>query len=186
LGTWGPNGNLNTRLSSLSTNPDHGYISVYDANGIGGTDQKAGIYVNALGQGVVFGDIKNFRMPHPTQPGKEIWYACIEGPEAAAYCRGTGTLTNGEGAVHFTEEFSIVANETTMTVMLTPLSGESKGLAVIEKTAEGFKVKELLGGTGSYSFDWEVKAVRSGHEGFRVVRDASENMSAMSRDENKN
>jgi hypothetical protein len=57
-----------------------------------------------------------------------------------------------------------------ITVMLTPLSADSKGMAVVEKTATGFKVKELYQGTGSYGFDWEVKSVRKGFEEYQVIR----------------
>ena len=31
-------------------------------------------------------------------------------------------------------------------------------------------VRELQRGTGTYEFDWEVKAVRRGFEGFEVMR----------------
>lgn len=168
--TQGPNGNINARWTWLNGNVNNGYFFVGDVNG----NQQAGAYVNASGQGVVFGDIKNFRMDHPTQSGKEIWYASLEGPEAGAYDRGTATLVNGEATVTFSDHFELVANATTMTVLLTPLSADSEGMAVIEKTATGFKVKELHGGTGNYAFDWEVKAVRKGYENYRVVRDASE------------
>ena len=34
-------------------------------------------------------------------------------------------------------------------------------------------MQELLHGDGQYSFDWEVKCVRKGHEGFEVVRNKS-------------
>ena len=162
-------GNYTIRGTYLTNYEDHGYLAVYDNSGA-----EAGVYVNASGQGVVWGDVKNFRMDHPTQQGKEIWYASLEGPEAAAYVRGTGQIVNGEGIVEFPEHFELVANPTTMTVTLTPLSGQSKGLAVIEKTAQGFKVVELMGGNGNYEFDWEAKAVRQGYENYRVIRDASE------------
>lgn len=58
--------------------------------------------------------------------------------------------------------------------MITPLSGQSKGLAVVEKTALGFKVVELLEGEGDYSFDWEVKCVRQGFEDFSIIREKQE------------
>jgi len=51
------------------------------------------------------------------------------------------------------------------------LSAESEGIAVIEKTATGFKVKELRKGTGTYQFDWEAKGVRKGYENYEPVRD---------------
>lgn len=168
--TYGANGNLNTYLNFLSGYSNNGYIGIHDANG----SIQAGMYVSSSGQGIVFGDVKNFRMDHPTQPGKEIWYASLEGPEAGAYTRGTGTLVNGRATITFPDHFQLVANETTMTVIVTPLSGASKGMAVITKSANGFEVQELMSGTGSYEFDWEVKAVRKGYENYRVIRDADE------------
>lgn len=35
------------------------------------------------------GDIKNFRITDPTDEEKEICYASLEGPQAAAYERGS-------------------------------------------------------------------------------------------------
>ncbi len=168
--TRGPSGNRNASITTLLNYSDNGYVAVDDASG----NTQAGIYVDASGQGVVFGDIKNFRMPHPSNEDKEIWYASLEGAEAAAYQRGTATLSNGQAIVTFPEHYQIVANPNSMTVILTPLDASSNGLAVIEKTETGFTVKELAKGTGNYSFDWEVKCVRKGHEGYRVIRDASE------------
>lgn len=166
----GANGQLNVRLNSLLGFDNYGYIGV---NGPGG-NAEAGIYVNSAGQGIVFGDQKNFRVPHPTQPGKEIWYGSLEGPELAAYLRGTTELVQGEAWVAFPEHYQLMANASTMTVTLTPLDRYSKGLAVVEKTDQGFRVAELGGGTGTYAFDWEVKCVRQGREDFEVVRDALE------------
>lgn len=165
----GPNGNLNVAIGTGSSNPgpDNGAISIRDASG----NSQIGLSINASGQGVVAADVKNFFMDHPTQAGKEIWYASLEGPEAAAYERGTATLVNGEAEVVFSEHFEIVANPATMTVMTSPWSADAKGLAIIERTEKGFKVKELHGGTGNYPFDWEAKAVRKGWEDYQVIRD---------------
>jgi hypothetical protein len=177
----GSNGFGNVRLSSniFGSNDNSGSVDVQDSTGF----PQAGIYVDDQGSGIVFGDVKNFRMDHPTQPGKEIWYASLEGPEAAAYVRGTAQMVNGEALVAFPEHFAALANAQTMTVVLTPLSADSEGMAVIEKTAQGFKVKELRQGTGSYGFDWEVKCVRQGYENYRAVRDASEYQPAASQAE---
>ena len=54
--------------------------------------------------------------------------------------------------------------------MLTPLSAASRGLAVTQKSEEGFTVQELMSGEGNYEFDWEVKCIRRGHEDFQVIR----------------
>lgn len=170
--TAGENGSLNffAGHNSFSDNPnavDRGYIAVANENSL----HMAGIMVNDTGQGVVFGDIKNFRMDDPKDPSKEIWYASIEGPEAAAYTRGTATLENGEAFVPFPEHFRSVANPGTMTVILTPMSADTYGLAVVEKTGAGIRVKELKGGAGNFGFDWEVKCVRKGYENYQPVRD---------------
>lgn len=170
LETRGQNGNFNTVLSSLSDFPNNGYIFCADENGTA----QAGIVVNGDGTGEVFGDTKNFRMAHPERPGKEIWYASLEGPEAAAYERGSANLQYGETFIPFSDHFQLVVNPETMTVILTPHSADTYGLAVIEKTAEGILVKELKGGRGNFGFDWEVKGVRKGYENYRVIRDATE------------
>lgn len=167
--TRGPANTRNAAMTWINGCNDCGSVSVYDAD-----SREAGMYVNSSGDGVVFGDIKNFRMEHPTMPGKEIWYASLEGPEAGAYERGTATLINGKAQVSLSDHFGMVAAPEKMTVVLTPLSGSSKGLAVLNKTPEGFEVVELFSGQGNYEFDWEIKAVRKGFEDYRVIRDASE------------
>ncbi|MEM6344588.1 MAG: hypothetical protein AAF927_11935 [Bacteroidota bacterium] len=156
-----------TRVAAGISPNDRGFINVYDEF----NNLKAGIQINASGQGEVFGDTKTFRMDHPEDPSKEIWYANLEGPEAGAYARGTAELVNGSATISFAEHFQLIATAENMTIMLTPLSGDSEGLAVIEKTAQGFVVKELRGGTGTYRFDWEAKCIRKGFENFEVIRD---------------
>jgi len=160
----GPSGR-NVLLSHLTDHADNGYVAVYN----GSNQIKAGIYINAAGQGVIFGDMKNFVTDDPTEPDKVISYVSLEGPEAAAYCRGTIKLENGRGEVTFPDHFQKIINDQTMTVVLTPLSADSKGLAVIKKDATGIVVQELWQGTGNYELDWEVKAVRKGFENHQPV-----------------
>ncbi len=174
-GIWnalGPNGNSNTYMAHLDNFPNNGLMGVVDAS----NNLRAGSYISNSGQGVVFGDVKNFRMEHPKNPSKEIWYASLEGPEAGAYERGTATLEDGTVFVPFSDHFKEVANPESMTVMLTPLSADTYGLAVVNKTATGFTVRELAKGKGNFDFDWEVKCVRKGFEDYEVVRDRMELM----------
>ncbi len=135
-----------------------------------GTDNQehVGMYVDQSGDGIVFADVKSFRMKDPINKNQEIWYACVEGPEAAAYERGTNQLINGEAFIKYTDHFMKVANTSKVTIQLTPGSEDTYGLAIVEKRSDGFKVKELQKGKGNFSFDWEVKAVRKGHENFQV------------------
>jgi hypothetical protein len=113
-------------------------------------------------------------MKNPAQSGTEIWYTCPEGPEAAAYVRGTAQLQRGRAVVTLPDHFTIVANSEGMTVHLTPLSAESKGLAVVQKNHEEFVVRELDNGMGSYDFDYYVMAVRQGYEDYQVIRNEIE------------
>lgn len=195
----GENENLNCWSIHLANQPNHGYFAVLGDNGldadnvpdagmlvdesgngrinikgtygVSNTRTSAAIYVDENDGATVTANLKAFKMPHPEQPGKEIRYASIEGPEAAAYERGTAKLENGTAFIPFSNHFSLVINSKTMTVNLTPLSANTLGLAVIEKTDKGIRVKELMNGTGNFEFDWEAKAVRKGYEGFKVIRD---------------
>ena len=167
---WLGQGSVGVTVTASGTKQGHGAVYVADAK----SNTKAGIHVDASGRGVLFADIKNFVTDHPTEPGKEIVYASLEGPEAAIYKRGTTRLNNGEATIEFPGHFSVMLAEQDMTVVLTPLSAESKGLAVIEKNVKGIKVKELHQSKGNYEFDWEVKGVRKGYEDFEVVRDKNQ------------
>jgi hypothetical protein len=191
MGTYGLNGSFCkfSRLFNYRNNP---YIALDNATSVGNVP-KIGLYIESNGKGsiginengfrkagfyydtfsgwVAYASVKSFREQHPTQPDKEIWYACIEGREAAIYVRGTAKLENGRATITFPEDFNLMALAEGMTAMTTPNSMDSKGLAVFNKTTTGFEVGELSGGTGNYSFDWEVKAVRKGYENFKIVRD---------------
>lgn len=174
----GQNNQTTIRFSNALNSPNNGWIGVDDLSGL-----KASMYASSSGFGVLYaegpnGGTKNFVMPHPTKTDSTIWYACIEGPEAASYERGTTILVNGEAFIQFSDHFSIVVNPKTMTVSISPNSADSKGLAVIEKSQLGIRVKELFGGKGNYSFDWEVKGVRKGHESFKVIRHKTEAQSS--------
>ena len=172
--TNSPAGTAIVMISSWNNN-NHGAVAVCDPNGT----VQANIHVDGTGHGVVEADVKNFRVANPRDPGTHIVYACIEGPEAAAYVRGTSSLIEGRAVVELPEHFQDVAVAEGMTVQVTPSSADSKGLAVVERDAAHFVVRELLDGAGSYTFDWEVKAVRIGHEHYRVIRSSSEDRPAV-------
>ena len=116
-------------------------------------------------------------MQDPDDNSKSIWYACLEGPEAGAYERGVGMLNSGETFIPYTDHFKKVINPSTVTIILTPQSIETYGLAVVEKRKDGFVVKELMHGKGNFNFDWEVKGVRIGYENYQVVRNNDEYLS---------
>lgn len=168
----GPNDHFNVVLRNVEDDPNRGSMGVCDSDGW----MQAEMYVDDDGKGVVFGDTKNFRIPNPNQPGSDIWYCCLEGPEAAAYVRGTGHLVNGRARVALPDHFAAVASSKGITVQVTPLSGESKGLAVVDKNTDRFSVQELNDGSGTYDFDFMVTAVRKGHEDYQVIRASIERL----------
>lgn len=170
IGTFGTNTKYNVMLTHLVNYRNNGYVCVQDEDG----REQAAMYVGSDGRGYVWADVKNFRVNNPNQAGTDIWYCCLEGPEAAAYVRGTGHLVNGNADIAFPEHFVAVASSQGITVQLTPLSAASTGLAVVEKSQEGFVARELQNGNGSYDFDYFVMAVRKGHEDYRVIRPSSE------------
>lgn len=73
--------------------------------------------------------------------------------------RGTSSLMNGNVKVNLPEDITEQINEHTITVLVTPLSAESQGLAVISKSNSDFEVSELNSGSGSYDFDWTFTAL---------------------------
>ena len=171
--TYNGSGNQNTYIG-----PDGGTLngSFYLADN---TSVRGGMTIDAQNRVVVIKDVSNFRIDHPLAEDKELWYACIEGPEVAAYERGVAQLREGECFVPFSEHFSAIIDPTSITVILTPQSADSKGLAVVEKRFDGFVVKELYQGQGEYAFDWEAKAVRSGYEDYKAVRPKSQGPRAL-------
>ncbi|MBN1551991.1 hypothetical protein JW979_10995 [bacterium] len=165
LKTYGQNNNRNA-IVKHSGMPENGYIGVVDGN----NDILAGMMAMPGNLGHVFADYKFYNKKNPRDPNTDIVYACLEGPEAAAYLRGTSSLSNGSACVMFPDHFRLVINPDNMTIQITPLSLESQGLAVTDKHGNGFCVRELNHGAGSYDFDWEVKCVRKGFENYQAVR----------------
>jgi len=134
----------------------------------------AGAYIDSSNRGIIYGNVKSFVEEHPLDEDLRIVYASIEGPEAAAYSRGTARLMNGMAVVYFPEHFSLTASPDGMSATVTPTSVDSLGLAVTEVTPEYMVVEELSGGGGSYDFHYRVTAVRAGYEDFEVIRHRSE------------
>ena len=131
------------------------YFSVYSGN----------IYVTNLD---VTG-YKNFLIPNPENPEQDITYCCLEGPEAAMFTRGTAHLASGRAHIDLPTTFSSIASKEGLTVILTPLSADSRGLACTNRSIKGFDVAELMQGEGNYDFDWEIKAVRRGCRDYQVL-----------------
>ncbi|MBT8190237.1 MAG: hypothetical protein KJO29_07385 [Bacteroidia bacterium] len=115
-------------------------------------------------------ELNSYKEDDPDDSSKSIVYAAISGPEQAIFERGTGQLINGERYIQFSDHFKKLLAGNTMTVSLTPHSANTYGLAVVEKNKEGIRVKELMNGVSTFSFDWEVKATRKSELSYQVIR----------------
>ena len=164
--TFDPSGGVNVSISHVAGSLGGGMF-------LYGSDKaspKAWFYVDAQDQSNLIVDNMGIAAPAPGRANEEIVYSAVTGGESASYDRGTAQLVNGEAHIIFPSHFRTVTDLNSMTVTVTPLSAESNGIAVIEKTAIGFKVKELHEGQGNYAFDYQVMCRRKGHEKYEVVR----------------
>jgi hypothetical protein len=116
----------------------------------------------------VMSGVKSFVMEDPADPSKEIRYACLEGPEAGTYIRGSAELVAGEAVIELPEHFAKVTADEGLTVQLTPV-GKWLQLYVVEKGTARIVVREATGQSGS--FDYFVNGIRQGYEDFQVIRD---------------
>ncbi len=180
---FSPNGHILAAMTP-TTNGDFGGVFTFNSTGnntvaLSSTDAGAGFVTvnNSSGTrtagidgttGLVFGNSKSFIVPDPNNPDRKIKYTSLEGPEAAIYVRGNTTLAAGTADIEFPDHFAAMAVPSSITVTLTPRSAISMGLAAIDVTADGFEVGELNGGSGNYSFDYVVHAVRKGYEDYQV------------------
>ena len=150
---------ISVKIAPVNSDGISGGINVFD------NSQQHGPSAGIDGRiGDVWGRTKSFIVPHPKDENLMIRYTALEGPEAAIYARGTVNLVSGQAYVTLPEHFSVMANAPSITVSLTPRAAESKGVAAVEVTGQGFKVVELFQGTGDYSVDYLVHALRSGFE----------------------
>jgi hypothetical protein len=156
-------------IGEASADPNAGgQVLVANSGGVA----RGGIEVNAAGDAAMFAQIKNFMVTNPDDPTTDIYYACVEGPEAAMYVRGTSRLSAGRASVELPRHFAAMAAAEGITVQVTPLSEHCMPLAVTRKATDSFDVAELLKGESASEFDWEVKAIRKGYEDYKVVRPA--------------
>jgi hypothetical protein len=164
-GPEGAIGNLNVLLGAVSGDPNRGSISVHDHTSVA----KAGLFVNSQGKGQIFADVKNFVVDHPNHPGKKIIYTSLEGPEVAIYHRGVVRLADGRATIELPEHFVALAAPGSVTMQLTPVSLQSKGLGIARITDESVDIGELYDGTGSYDVHYVVHGLRRGYEDHHPV-----------------
>jgi len=93
----------------------------------------------------------------------------MQSPENWMEDFGSGELQKGVAVVTIDAAFAdTVTGDASYHVFITP-NGDSKGLYVINKTANSFEVRESSGGTSSLSFDYRIVAKRRGYEAQRLT-----------------
>lgn len=169
---------IGRNTTDSGTNPNDGAVQIRKGDG----NTVIALYSEAgTGRGVITADavvarstlisfgLKAFATPFPDRPGSMIQYTCLEGPEVAAYVRGSAELVNGSATIALPDHFTAIALEDTISVQLTPRSASSTGLAATTVSLDGIEVRELLNGAGSYRFDYLVTAVRRGYRNYSPV-----------------
>ena len=164
--TYGPNREKNVDLGDSLDNARRGRISVRDKKGI----IQAEFTYKHDGTGIVKAEGFTSLTDHPTRSRMVINYPVLHGPRPDVFVRGTARLQAGRATVSLPEHFRHLAAREGITVRVTPLAAESKGLAVTAKSNTRIEVRELLKGTGEYDFDWEVKAPRQNAGDHKTVR----------------
>lgn len=95
--------------------------------------------------------------------GKLVLLSAPEAPENLFQDYGTGTLVNGRAHVALDPVFSmnILVNAAHPLRAFVQLEGDCAGVYVTNKSAEGFDVVELQGGTSNVDFTWTVTGNRA-------------------------
>lgn len=116
----------------------------------GGTDQKI------RGTGAVSTVVKDLN-------GEEVTMFCPESPEVLFQDFGQGQLVNGYAKITLDPIFAknVTINDKHPLRVIIQLEGDCNGVFVTNKTAGGFEVKELNGGTSNVTFTYFVTANRA-------------------------
>ena len=100
---------------------------------------------------------------------RTVALAAIESPNNWFEDAGSTNLVNGAALVAIDPDFMQTVNtEAEYQVFLTPY-GDCKGLYVTNRTANGFEVRELGGGTSSLNFGYRIMALRKNYEHVRFA-----------------
>lgn len=103
-------------------------------------------------------------LTNPDLPSEEAMegYAMLSFGEKVSLS-GSGQLVNGLAMIGFDPidpRFSRVISDLVPLKVLVTLTGEAKGVFVVQKTINWFTVQETQGGTSNATFDWYVEGYR--------------------------
>jgi hypothetical protein len=101
--------------------------------------------------------VKGALMPH--SDGSHRLFCAIESPESWFEDFGETEVVNGKAEVQFDPDFAEFIDTSAYHVFLSPY-GDSNGLYVADRTANGFLVQEQKGGTSNLAFSYRIVAKR--------------------------
>jgi hypothetical protein len=107
---------------------------------------------------------KSFIEPHPTDPGRQIVYVAMEGPEAGTYFRGRGRFEGHRAVITVPEDFRLVTEEEGLTVQITPM-----GRATTWVNRAGLDGVEAES-TEDVEFSYLVQGVRRNYKGHEPIQ----------------
>ncbi len=94
---------------------------------------------------------------------------CTESPDAWLEDVGATKLVGGKADVKIDADFAAIVKTDAYHVFTSP-DGDCKGLYITNKTATGFTVREMQGGTSSLVFSYRVMVKRSDVKAERLAR----------------
>jgi len=95
----------------------------------------------------------------PFPDGTQRALYCMESPELWFEDFGAAKLKGGRAVVKLDTDFAKVVTLNEYHVFVTP-EGDCRGVCVSNKTATGFEVRELQGGTSNVAFSYRIVARR--------------------------
>ena len=171
VGSGGAFTGVTCGVYGYATNNANGTYGGYFSNGSGTSYAYVGYRISnqnrkITGNGTVSTIVKNTK-------GELITLTCPEAPVAVFQDFGTGQLVNGYAHIAIDPDLAIninVSEEHPLKVFVT-LEGDCNGVYVTNKSANGFDVIELQGGTSNVPFSWQIVATRANEE--YTLRDGS-------------
>ena len=163
--------NVGTDLGDFKPNVTNRAVDVEgDVNIDGDTTQTGKITAEKTVKGSNFvGDIsttsgtppgcKVFDLPHPNIKGHRLRHACVEGPEAAVYVRGTVTI---DGIIELPDYWQNFVDKETITVHLTPK--ETHQELFVKNIEYGKRITIRNSAGGPINAYYQVWGDRLGHD----------------------
>jgi hypothetical protein len=173
-GAYAITGTTDDGVAGQFINNSAGQVALYASNDYNGNSSVATFYGQAggctfFGNGDVLctGTISDVaKVDNGT---RAVTSYGVQSAESWSEDAGSGQLVNGVAHVAFDPTFSQTVNTgVDYHVFLTP-NGDSDGLYVTNKTAQGFEVHEQHGGHANIAFDYRIMAKRAGHEQERLA-----------------